>query len=311
MNRLPPDITRPIPITEHLSRDIAILRTRGSNIHSIQDRLHHINFPTEHPHRHDFYQLFWVQRGVGRCQVDFVERQLQDHTLHFVMPGHVHSYQFEPACEGLVIVLSEQFFLTNAENRHWLRSLELFFNHLYFQPITVAAENAAILDALARQMLWENERQTAYQSGIIQAQINLFLLYAIREITDHHHLAVVDGPRSRQNQLVLNFFNAVEEHFHHWHRVSNYATHLAITPNYLNEVVKEETAHTAGAIIAGRLVLEAKRLAYFSDLAIQEIATHLGFDDPAYFSRFFKQQSGQTLSQFRSTIRKKYNFSHS
>jgi AraC family transcriptional activator of pobA len=54
-------------------------------------------------------------------------------------------------------------------------------------------------------------------------------------------------------------------------------------------------------------MIEAKRLAYFSDLASQEIAARLGFQDPAYFSRFFKQQSGQTLSHFRRTIRKKYN----
>lgn len=145
----------------------------------------------------------------------------------------------------------------------------------------------------------------------MRAHINLFLLYAIREITSQHHLALLEGPGSRQNQLVLDFFNLVEQHFRQFHAVADYAAQLAITPNYLNEVVKEQTARTAGSIIFDRIVIEAKRLAYFSELAIQEIATHLSFQDPAYFSRFFKQQSGQTLSQFRSTIRKKYNFTHS
>lgn len=149
MAHLPMEVTRSTAITEHRSRDIEILRTQGSNIHSIQERVQHINFPTEQPHRHDFYQLIWVQRGDGCCQVDFVEYPLQDHSLHFVMPGHVHWYQFDPACEGLVLVLTEQFFLTSEENRQWLRSLELFFNHLYFHPLAIAAEGAAFFDTLA------------------------------------------------------------------------------------------------------------------------------------------------------------------
>lgn len=128
---------------------------------------------------------------------------------------------------------------------------------------------------------------------------------AIAPDFEFHRLA--EGYGSRPAQLVHAFFNLVEQHFQQLHGGADYAAQLAITPNYLNEVVKEQTARTAGAIIADRLMIEAKRLAYFSDLASQEIAARLGFQDPAYFSRFFKQQSGQTLSHFRRTIRKKYN----
>lgn len=298
-------------ITEHLHRDIASLRTRGVNVHSVRDRVHHIDFDTEESHRHDFYQIKWFQRGVGRYQIDFIERPLQDHTLHFVLPGQVHRYQFDPACEGLVIVLTEQFFLTSEENRQWLRSLPLLLSQLYFQPLSIAGEGAAIFIALTAQLLLEQTRKAPYTDEIVRSLINLFLFYAGREITFHHRVTFAEGYGNRQAQLVQKFFDLVEQHFQRLHGVTDYAALLAITPNYLNEVVKTQTARTAGAIIADRVVLEAKRLAYFSDRAVQEIATRLGFQDPAYFSRFFKQQSGQTLSQFRATIRKKSNSDHS
>jgi AraC family transcriptional regulator, transcriptional activator of pobA len=303
--------TAPTGVTEHLSRYMEVLRTRGSSVHSIQEGIRQIDFDAEQPHRHDFYQLLWFERGVGRYQVDFVERDLEDHSLHFVTPGHVHWYQIDPACAGLVIVLSEQFFLTNEDNRQLLRSLALFVNNLYFQPLAIGREEVTRFSALAQQILAAKQTKAPFKSEIIRTHIQLFLLYALRAIASQHQPQVIRGPQLRQTQLVLAFWDLVEQHFTRLHSVAEYAAELAITPNYLNEIVKEQTARNAGAIIQARLVLEAKRLAYFTELTSQEIATRLGFADPAYFSRFFKQQSGQTLSQFRATIRKKYNLDRS
>lgn len=297
----------PAAVTEHLSRYMDVLRTRGSSVHALQEGIRAIDFDLEQPHRHDFYQLLWFERGVGRYQIDFVERPLTDHSLHLVTPGHVHWYKLDPACAGLVIVLSEQFFLTSEENRQLLRSLTLFLNNLYFQPLAIAADQAARFTALAQQILLEKQQKASYKSEIIRSHLQLFLLYAMRAIASQHQPPAQSGQRLRQTQLVLAFWDLVEQHFTDRHRVADYAAELGITPNYLNEIVKEQTAHNAGAIIQARLLLEAKRLAYFSDRTSQEIASHLGFPDPAYFSRFFKQQSGQTLSQFRSMIRKKSN----
>ena len=41
-------------------------------------------------------------------------------------------------------------------------------------------------------------------------------------------------------------------------------------------------------IIFNRIALEAKRLLQFTDKQNQEIAYELGFNDPAHFSRFLK-----------------------
>jgi len=94
----------PAAVTEHLSRYMDVLRTRGSSAGSLQEGIQVIDFDLEQPHRHDFYQLLWFERGVGRYQIDFVERPLTDHSLHLVTPGHVHWYKLDPACEGLVSV---------------------------------------------------------------------------------------------------------------------------------------------------------------------------------------------------------------
>jgi len=52
-------------------------------------------------------------------------------------------------------------------------------------------------------------------------------------------------------------------------------------------------------LIAERIVLEAKRDLVFSALSIQQIALRLGFEDQAYFSRFFTQNAGLPPRQYR------------
>jgi AraC family transcriptional activator of pobA len=49
------------------------------------------------------------------------------------------------------------------------------------------------------------------------------------------------------------------------------------------------------------LVLEAKRLLLYSTATVAECGYALGFDDPAYFSRFFKAASGHSPRAFRKS----------
>jgi AraC family transcriptional activator of pobA len=52
-------------------------------------------------------------------------------------------------------------------------------------------------------------------------------------------------------------------------------------------------------MIEERVMLEAKRLLSYSSLSVKEVSMLLGFDDPAYFFRFFKKNTLSTPSEFR------------
>ncbi len=52
-------------------------------------------------------------------------------------------------------------------------------------------------------------------------------------------------------------------------------------------------------IINDRIILEAKRQLCYTDLKIKEIAFRLGFDDPSYFVKLFKRQTGILPAEFR------------
>ena len=112
-----------------------------------------------------------------------------------------------------------------------------------------------------------------------------------------------------QNRIATDFQKLVEENFFEEHRLAPYANQLGITSDYLSERIKEILGVSPSKLIHQRLVVEAKRLLAFTDLTSGEISSSLGFNDSAYFSRFFKRETFQTPLQFRANIREKYNHS--
>jgi len=110
-----------------------------------------------------------------------------------------------------------------------------------------------------------------------------------------------------KHPLIDRFRQLVEAHFLTHQTVQAYAEILGITANHLSESAKAATGLPAGALIRQRLLLEAKRLLVHTDQSVQQIAECLSFQDPSYFGRFFKRETGQSPSAFRNTIRRKYH----
>ena len=59
-----------------------------------------------------------------------------------------------------------------------------------------------------------------------------------------------------------------------------------------------EVADDLLALVAG----EAQRLLSRTSLTGAQIATSLSFDDPSYFSRFFRRETGVTPSAYRQSM---------
>jgi AraC family transcriptional regulator, transcriptional activator of pobA len=54
-------------------------------------------------------------------------------------------------------------------------------------------------------------------------------------------------------------------------------------------------------IISERVLLEIKRLLVHTNQSIKEIGFDLGFNEPTNFIKYFRQQTGQTPSEFRDS----------
>ena len=100
---------------------------------------------------------------------------------------------------------------------------------------------------------------------------------------------------------ILRKFNLlVEMNFRAQHSVSYYAGRLNKSPKTLSNLFALYNHKTPIQIIQERILIEAKRLLFYTDKSAKQITYELGFDDAAYFSNFFKKHTALSPSEFRN-----------
>ena len=77
-----------------------------------------------------------------------------------------------------------------------------------------------------------------------------------------------------------------------------------MTPVHLRRLRHAHLGTSPMGVLNARAMLEARRLLVFSALDISEIAVATGFNDHAYFSRFFRRASGLSPTAFRARQRR-------
>ena len=240
------------------------------------------------------YQIFYFTKGNGTIQIDFDTYDIKGPSLYFIS-----EYQLLKivACDddlqGKVIRFANDFFCIK------LNRSETFCDAVIFnsqRPPFVQLDSASknkidfIFQGLENEILENN----GFQEEIITSQLKTLLLTASGLKLDQGENLYFSGLSS----LVTNFQDLLENKFRLEHQVKYYANALHITPKGLNNAVKKELAKNASELIKEKLIIEAKRELYQQRKSVKEIAYELGFEDPAYFNRFFKKSTGRTPLAF-------------
>ena len=258
------------------------------------------------PHLHDFYSIFWIESGEAIHATEFVEYSLKADTILFVPPGLKHRMYIDKSVGGTYILFNEDFIQYNRKNHVPLKEYRLFNNSDFKSLITVAPEKREKLNNITGLIFDELQNSDDYSQDIVLNLLHLFLLES-RRIFDQQNQVPKEEPDTTPDTTIIKFKQLIEENFTKEKNVSPYAEMLNMNPSCLNELAKRTTGITAGELIRNRVIDETKKLLYSSPMSGKEIAYELGFDDPAYFSRFFKKYTGITLKEFRDNSRKKYH----
>jgi AraC-like DNA-binding protein len=119
-------------------------------------------------------------------------------------------------------------------------------------------------------------------------------------------LARAEGKAAKEPSMVRRFKQLVSQNFAIERSIQAYANRLGVSANHLFNTVKAVTEQTPGQIIRREIALEAKRLLAHSDLSVAEIGYTMAFEDPSYFGRFFRRETGMSPRTFRQHIQEKY-----
>jgi AraC family transcriptional activator of pobA len=247
-------------------------------------------------HRDDHYIFLLLETGWGKMMVDFNLQVLKENTAIFVFPGQVHDYKgSSPDARGWFLAIDAglipDLFRTVLEDPF-----------LVTKPLVMSeAEMQPLVQCLRLVSAVEQQRESVYSRQSVYSLLASFVgivadLYAER-------CGAAEGKLSRSRVITLEFRQMVAQRFKTLKSPGEYAEALHLSLSYLNEIVKETTGFTVSYWIQQEIVLEAKRLLYYSQCSVKEIAHELGYEDHTYFSRLFKKQVGQTPGEFRGEYR--------
>lgn len=249
----------------------------------------------ETPHRHNYFVIIWLKKGNGTHLIDLDALPLHDQTVYCITPGQVHLLTQEGSADGYVISFTADFLGSAQGDFDLLFNTGLFYAFAQKPYLQVGPELQEELEEMAQKMMKEYANFYLLRAEILRGLLRIFLIY----LTRGFDRPATTEAQSKGVDLVKRFLALVEKNYITRRMVADYAAELAVTPNYLNEVVKKVSGFPASHHIQQRIILEAKRQATYSGTSLKEIAYSLGFDDLAHFSKFFKNASGQSFTDFR------------
>lgn len=239
------------------------------------------------PHRDDHYIFLLLLEGEGRLSVDLNDIRLRADQLYYVLPGQVHEHIKTRNAEGWFLAVDR--FLVPAEARH------VFEGRLTVQqPQGLAAPERAECSQL---MSFMERRIDGTSVSVLHSLLRSFISIAAEA---YDGTGEPGKARGRTVELSRQFKLLMAANFRTIKSPAGYAHLLHVTPAYLNEAIRGVTGLPVSYWIKQEILLEAKRLLYHSDLSIKEVAAELGYEDAAYFSRFFRGAAGMSAQKFRS-----------
>lgn len=242
------------------------------------------------------FEILWIRTGSGSISIDFAKYELEQNKMYFIAPGQSRDCNMDSSMAGYYISFSPEF---------------VFLAETYFEPslvLTGYKNSSAVLKAveidhelqgemeeILKKMCKEFSDLLKMRTEILKGLLNVFLLYSFRSMS----LQDDDLTFCKDSNVVRKFFSLLKKHYTTKRMVADYATELYLTPNSLNRIIKKATGFPARHHIQQQIILEAKRQAIYSGISMKQTAYALGFDNIAHFSKFFKNNSGMSFTDFK------------
>lgn len=244
-------------------------------------------------HRHDFFYILVLKKGMGNHEIDFTPYEVRDHSVFLMRPGQVHRLVLKAGSTGYLMHFGKDFYdkvsnqlLRKASSINCYHLNENNFQKL-FSLLTSVFEEYTI-------------KQEQYQE-VIKANLNIFFIGLIRQFSKSPSNNV-----PYMQERLDEFLGLLETRLFSHKQVAQYADMLNLSNYQLNAITKTTLGKTCSELINEYVILESKRHILATSDQVSQVAYHLGFEDVSYFIRFFKKHTGYSPEEFRRNSDKSY-----
>lgn len=248
----------------------------------------------ENPRRVLKYVLVFCTSGSTTISVDENEFILTENAVITITSGQIHYFRNTQNATGFILEFTYDFFCKDDTDMELIFHNGLFCHFAMNEMITVDNPEIIVrqLEEIKKELI-----ETPYQYQIsIHSRIELILIEINRtKINRGDEIYKPDA-------VFLHFLETVLKNFEKNLSVNEIAVLIGTTESKLNELSKLHTNKTAQNVIFGLIVSEAKRLFTYEKLSVKEVGYTLGFNDPFYFSNFFKKHTNISPKSYKEKV---------
>jgi AraC family transcriptional activator of pobA len=247
-------------------------------------------------HRHhDLHQVLLVHSGQLEATLDGRSAALRAPAAIVVPPGVIHAFRFRPETVGVVASFASAL---ASEFRAGDAAMPRFLENAAAHALDGRALGKTDLVRLGEMLLREFSRSAPGRRLALSGLLVALLANLKRLLPDPS--SPVGSISARDRELVARFREKLEQRFREHAGIAEYAALLKASKTRLLRACLAATGESPLELVHHRLLIEAERQLRYTSMSVTQVAYYLGFEDPAYFSRFFTRRKGISPRAFRS-----------
>lgn len=248
-----------------------------------------LHFGRVAPHKHPLMgQITYWFKGAGRYRIEDRTWNFSAPAIGFVPSNVVHGFEVDEQSDAIVVSISDDL----------LRAMASQVDLSLAAPVLLSGEADA--PGFSRigtllSMVMDEYRGGAAASERVMAGLIGVVLSLMARLGGNAGFAAAEPVVA----LGLELRRAIDRHYREDWPVGRYVETLATTPHLLDKAARTVFGQTVKDMVLERRLLEAKRLLRFTIRPMEDIGREIGFEDPAYFSRFFRRRTGSSPTDWR------------
>jgi AraC-like DNA-binding protein len=249
-----------------------------------------------------FHTIAWNTGKEQKIIVDEIEYDFAANTILPIMLNQ--SFEFERPEEIVAWQFNREFYCILNHDAEVGCVGFIFFGPTPTMFVSLDEEHTEKMQKLLELFVEEYESEEDIKSEMLRMLLVRLIIQTTR-LAKKQYLKTTEVVEEKFN-LLRQYNVLVEIHFRKERQVQFYAGLLNKSPKTISNIFSLYSKKTPLQIIQERVIAEAKRLFYYTDKSVKEIADDLGFDDVAHFSKFFKNCTSQSPSELKKAVLTRY-----
>lgn len=239
--------------------------------------------------------IAWNRGAEQKITIDNVAYNFPANTIHCLMVNE--SFRFESPAAIAAWQFSRDFYCVVDHDKEVSCVGFIFYGPPKKMFIRLDDANQRKVDMILQMLQDEFDTRDLIQGEMMQVLLKRLIIIVTRLAKDQF-INEKELPGEKLD-IVRRYNFLVETHYRTEHQVKFYADQLFKSPKTLSNLFALYNHKSPMLIIQERIIMEAKRLIFYTDKTAKEIAYELGFEDAGHFGKFFKRNTGLATSEFK------------